>query len=99
VTLILGWLVGIVDVAQFIPQARRTAAIRHDRAAMAGLSVTTWVIASIQGAAWVVYGFATDHLPVAIPNVIITPICLTILGMRLSHRPAADDEAPLDARV
>lgn len=84
-TLVLGWLVGIVDVLQFVPQARHTAAIRHDARALAGLSAWTWLIATIQGAAWIVYGFATDHLPVAIPNVIITPLCATILVMRLTH--------------
>lgn len=84
-TLILGWLVGIVDVLQFLPQMRHTAAIRHDRDAMAGLSAWTWLIATIQGAAWIVYGFTTDHLPVAIPNVVITPVCATILMMRLTH--------------
>jgi len=87
-TTILGWLVGIVDIAQFLPQARHTAKIRHDRRAMAGLSAWSWLIATIQGAAWVVYGFATDHLPIAIPNVVITPLCAVILTMRLLHRRA-----------
>lgn len=88
-TLVLGWLVGIVDVLQFLPQARHTASIRRDPAAMAGLSAWTWLIATIQGAAWIVYGFTTDHLPVAIPNVVITPVCATILTMRLTHRRGA----------
>lgn len=91
-TLVLGWLVGIVDVLQFLPQARHTAAIRHDPAAMAGLSVWTWLIATIQGVAWVVYGFATDHLPVGIPNLVITPVCATILIMRLTHRRRSHDD-------
>jgi uncharacterized protein with PQ loop repeat len=80
----LGWLVGLVDVGQFLPQARRTLRLRRDHAAIRGLSVWTWTIASLQGIAWVVYGFADHLLPIAIPNLIITPICVAILAIRLS---------------
>ena len=81
----LGWLVGITDVGQFLPQARRTFRLRTDPAAMNGLSLWTWTIATVQGAAWVVYGFADGLLPIAIPNLVITPICASILGLRLRH--------------
>ena len=87
--IVLGWLVGIVDVGQFLPQARRTLQLRHDRAALAGLSVWTWTIATLQGVAWVVYGFAEGLLPIAVPNLVITPICATILLIRLRVRPTA----------
>jgi uncharacterized protein with PQ loop repeat len=82
---VLGWLVGVTDVAQFLPQARRTFRLRADHAAMSGLSLWTWTIATLQGTAWIVYGFADGLLPIAIPNLVITPICASILGMRLRH--------------
>ncbi len=82
-TLALGWLVGVVDVLQFVAQGGRTLRRRHDSAALAGLSVWTWTIATLQGIAWVVYGFAEHLLPIALPNVVITPICATILVLRL----------------
>jgi uncharacterized protein with PQ loop repeat len=81
----LGWLVGITDVAQFVPQARRTFRLRGNLAAMEGLSLWTWTIATLQGTAWIVYGFADGLLPIAIPNLLITPICASILGIRLRH--------------
>jgi uncharacterized protein with PQ loop repeat len=83
---VLGWLVGVIDVGQFLPQARRTLRLRHDRAAMRGLSPWTWTIATLQGLAWIVYGFAEQLLPIALPNLIITPICASILAIRLRHR-------------
>jgi uncharacterized protein with PQ loop repeat len=87
--IVLGWLVGLVDVGQFLPQARRTLRIRHDATALGGLSVWTWTIATVQGAAWVVYGFAEGLLPIALPNLAITPICALVLVLRLRHRAAA----------
>jgi uncharacterized protein with PQ loop repeat len=85
-TALIGWLVGIIDVSQFLPQATRTVRLRHDHAAMHGLSLWTWTIATLQGAAWVVYGFGERLLPIAIPNLVITPICAAILGIRVRHR-------------
>jgi uncharacterized protein with PQ loop repeat len=86
VTVLLGWLVGVVDVLQFLPQAGRTLRRRHDIAALSGLSIWTWSIATAQGAAWVVYGFGEHLLPIALPNLLITPICSTVLWLRLRRR-------------
>jgi len=90
-TVLLGWVVAVLDVAQFLPQARRTALRRHDHEAIRGLSVWTWSIATVQGAAWIVYGFAEGLLPIAIPNVVITPVCAFVLALRLRYgrRPAS----------
>lgn len=95
-TAALGWAVGILDVVQFLPQLRRALRLRHDHAAIRDLSLSTWTIATIQGTAWVVYGFAEGLLPIAIPNVVITPVCATLLALRLrasaERQPAGDDE-------
>lgn len=80
----LGLLVGVVDVAQFLPHARRTIDKRHDVKAMSGLSVWTWTIATAQGLAWIVYGAANGLLPILLPNLVITPVCAAILTMRLA---------------
>lgn len=89
-TSLLGWLVGVVDILQFVPQAGRAVRLHRDPAAMRGLSAWTWAIATAQGAAWVVYGFAEHLLPIALPNLVITPICAAILLLRarLRHRPS-----------
>ncbi len=87
----LGWLVGVVDVAQFLPHARRTIDKRHDAKAMSGLSVWTWTIATVQGLAWIVYGAANGLLPILLPNLVITPVCAGILAMRLAARPKGAD--------
>lgn len=81
----LGWLVGLIDIGQFLPQARRTLRLRDDPTAIRSLSVWTWTIATLQGAAWVVYGFAEGLLPIALPNLAITPLCAAILVLRLRH--------------
>jgi len=83
---VLGWLVGTVDVGQFLPQATRALRLRDDRTAVRGLSLWTWTIATLQGSAWVVYGFADHLLPIAIPNLVITPICAVILVICARHR-------------
>ncbi|MCX6399700.1 MAG: hypothetical protein NTX33_07215 [Propionibacteriales bacterium] len=83
-SLALGWLVGVIDVAQFVPHARRTVAKRHDWLAMSGLSVWTWTIATTQGLAWIVYGAANHLLPILLPNLVITPVCAGILALRLA---------------
>ena len=85
---ILGWLIGIIDVGQFVPQARRAFRLRHDPTAIGGLSVWTWSLATAQGTAWIVYGYAEGLLPIAIPNLIITPLCAVILALRVRYRPA-----------
>ena len=72
-TAVLGWAVGVLDVVQFLPQLRRALALRHHHEAVRDLSVWTWTIATIQGTAWVVYVFADGLLPIALPNVVITP--------------------------
>lgn len=84
----LGWLVGIVDVAQFLPQTRRTLRRWRKPDGLAGLSVWTWAIATVQGVAWVAYGFANDLPAIAWPNLFIAPACALILVLRLRSRPA-----------
>lgn len=94
-TLVLGWLVGIIDVAQFVPQTRRAMALRRVVGGLAGLSVTTWSIATVQACAWVVYGFAEHLYAIAVPNLLIAPACATILVARLrqSTAPQPDTSA------
>ncbi|GAB3866330.1 hypothetical protein GCM10028801_38360 [Nocardioides maradonensis] len=91
-TAALGWAVGILDVVQFLPQLRRALRLRRDHAAIRDLSLSTWTIATVQGTAWVVYGFAEGLLPIALPNVVITPVCATLLVLRL--RASAERETP-----
>ncbi len=81
--LILGWLVAVLDVVQFVPQARHTLEHRNNDTAMRGISVWTWTIATVQGAAWVIYGLGTHHYSVGVPNLVITPICALILALRI----------------
>lgn len=81
--MILGWIVGLVDVLQFLPQAGRALRRRNDRLALSGLSASTWLVATAQGAAWVVYGLGSHLMAIALPNLLITPICAGILFLRL----------------
>jgi uncharacterized protein with PQ loop repeat len=81
----LGWLVGIIDVAQVLPQARRVFAHRHDRDALGSLSISTWAIATVQGVAWIVYGTGEHLTAIAVPNLLIAPTCAAILAARLRH--------------
>jgi uncharacterized protein with PQ loop repeat len=84
---ILGGLVVVFDIAQFLPQARRALRLRGQQAALRGLSLWTWTVASAQAILWVIYGFATDRLPIAVPNVVIAPICVLVLTLAVrSHR-------------
>ena len=53
---------------------------------MSGISVTAYSIATAQAVLWVVYGFATDRLPIALPNLLIAPACATVLVLGLAAR-------------
>jgi uncharacterized protein with PQ loop repeat len=86
VILFIGYLAAIVDVGQFTPQLWRSVRRRNDHAAMSGLSVVAYAIATAQATLWVIYGFATDRLPIALPNLLIAPACGYILILALRSR-------------
>ena len=88
----VGYLAAVIDIGQFTPQTWRTVRRRRDLAAMSGISVTAYSIATAQAVLWVVYGFATDRLPIALPNLLIAPACATVLvlGVVARRRGAAD---------
>ncbi|HEY3737835.1 MAG TPA: hypothetical protein VGL26_10370 [Jatrophihabitans sp.] len=85
-TVVIGWLVAVIDIAQFVPQARRALRLRTHPRALHGLSLWTWCVATGQAVLWVVYGFATDRLPIAIPNVVIAPLSALVLLLALRSR-------------
>jgi hypothetical protein len=80
VTMVLGWLVGVVDVLQFIPRVGRTACRHHDRTAIRGLSAWTWAIATAQprrlGGLWVRRAPAADRAPAPGHHPDLRPILL-----------------------
>lgn len=84
--LFIGYLEAIVDVGQFTPQLWRAVRRRCDHQAMGGLSLIAYSIATTQAILWVVYGFATDRLPIALPNLLIAPACGYILVSALRSR-------------
>jgi uncharacterized protein with PQ loop repeat len=92
---LVGYLAAVIDVGQFTPQTWRTLRRRRDHAALSGISVTAYSIATAQAVLWVVYGFATDRLPIAVPNLLIAPACATVLlvGLVSRRRAAARPEA------
>ena len=87
----VGYLAAVVDIGQFTPQTWRTVRRRRDLAAMSGISVTAYSIATTQAVLWVVYGFATDRLPIALPNLLIAPACATVLVLGVVRRRGAAD--------
>ena len=82
----IGYVAAIVDVGQFTPQLWRAIRRRHDDAAMSGLSLVAYAIATTQAALWVIYGFATHRLPIGLPNVFIAPACTYIFILALRSR-------------
>jgi uncharacterized protein with PQ loop repeat len=86
VILFIGYLAAVVDVGQFTPQLWRAIRRRSDHRAMSGLSMTAYTIATAQAILWVIYGFATDRLPIALPNLFIAPACGYILFLAVHSR-------------
>lgn len=84
--LFIGYLAAIVDVSQFTPQLWRAVRHRSDDVAMGGLSIVAYSIATAQAILWVIYGFATDRLPIGLPNLFIAPACGYILVLALRSR-------------
>jgi uncharacterized protein with PQ loop repeat len=89
VILVIGYLAAIVDIGQFTPQLWRTVRKRNNREAMSGLSVVAYAIATTQATLWVIYGFASDRLPIALPNLLIAPACGYILILAVRSRTKA----------
>ena len=83
---LIGYLAAIVDVGQFAPQLWRTIRRRDDYEALRGLSVVTYAIATAQAVLWIIYGFATDRLPIGLPNLLIAPACAYILTLAVRAR-------------
>jgi len=97
---LVGYLAAVVDLGQFTPQTWRTVRRRRDLSAMRGISLPAYSIATAQAVLWVVYGFATDRLPVALPNLLIAPACATVLVLGvLARRRERDLPADLSAQV
>jgi len=86
VIVVIGYMAALIDVAQFAPQLWRVIWHRDDHRAMTGISVTAYVIATSQAILWTIYGFATDRLPIGLPNVFIAPACGYILFLALRSR-------------
>ncbi len=84
---VIGYLAAIIDVAQFTPQLWRTVKRRNETRAMSGISLLAYATATTQAVLWVVYGFATDRLPIALPNLLIAPACAYIFALALRSRP------------
>lgn len=87
---VVGYLAALIDIGQFTPQAWRTVRRREDAHAMRGISVAAYSIATTQAVLWVVYGFATDRLPIALPNLVIAPACATILVLGIIARRSSE---------
>lgn len=82
----IGYVAAIIDVGQFTPQLWRTIKRRGDTKSMSGISLVAYAIATTQAVLWVVYGFATDRLPIGLPNVFIAPACGYIFALALRSR-------------
>ena len=82
----VGYLAAVIDVGQFTPQTVRTVRRRRDPVALRGISLTAYSIATAQAVLWVVYGFATDRLPIALPNLVIAPACAVVLALGIAAR-------------
>ena len=84
--LLIGYLAAVVDIAQFTPQLWRAIRRRDNHDAMNGLSTVAYTIATAQAILWVIYGFASNRLPIALPNVFIAPACAYILVLAIRSR-------------
>jgi len=96
---LVGYLAAVIDIGQFTPQTWRTMRLRRDPHAMRGVSAAAYALATAQAVLWVVYGFATDRLPIALPNLVIAPACATILALGLLARRRTDGLAEVGADV
>jgi uncharacterized protein with PQ loop repeat len=86
VIVVIGYIAAVIDVGQFAPQLWRTIRRRNEFEAMKGLSIVTYLIATAQAILWIIYGFATDRLPIGLPNLFIAPACAYILLLALRAR-------------
>ncbi|MGB8196987.1 MAG: PQ-loop domain-containing transporter [Acidimicrobiales bacterium] len=82
----IGYVAAIIDVGQFAPQLWRVIRRRDDHRAMSGISLIAYAIATSQAILWTIYGFATNRLPIGLPNVFIAPACAYILILALRSR-------------
>ncbi len=93
----IGYVAAVIDVGQFAPQLWRVIRHRNDDRAMTGISVIAYVIATSQAVLWTIYGFATDRLPIGLPNVFIAPACGVHTHSRVALEVAQDSAVNLTA--
>lgn len=78
---------GSVSAAMtWLPQARATFHNRHDRTAMAGVSLGTLGMVLLNNAAWVAYGYATGAWWACAPGLFTVPATIAQIGWVLRAR-------------
>ena len=82
----IGYVAAVIDVGQFTPQLWRTVKRREDTKSLSGISLVAYALATTQAVLWVVYGFATNRLPIGLPNLFIAPACAYIFVLALRSR-------------
>lgn len=76
---ILGAWGSVISFVLWLPQARRTWMIRHDRAALAGISTSTHLLVCSNAITWFAFALYTRNFWVGAPGLINLPLSVATL--------------------
>ena len=78
---IVGYFAAAVGTSIFIPQAIQTIRTKNTKS----LSLPTFILVILNNSLWLTYGILTANPVIILSQVIVTPLCLVILGYKIKY--------------
>ena len=78
---IVGYFAAAVGTSIFIPQAFQTIRTKNTKS----LSLPTFILVILNNSLWLTYGILTANSVIILSQVIVTPLCLVILGYKIKY--------------
>ena len=78
---IVGYFAAAVGTSIFIPQAIQTIRTKNTKS----LSLPTFILVILNNSLWLTYGILTANSVIILSQVIVTPLCLVILGYKIKY--------------
>lgn len=82
----LGAAGSLVSVVLWVPQARRTFAQRHDRDALAGLSLGTLALVMLNATLWLLYSATVGSYWPGLPGLVTFPLSMMMFWLAWRSR-------------
>ena len=82
ITEMLGYMAAVLTTVSFVPQALKTIKTKNTQ----GISLVMYLIFSIGVFFWLIYGIATNNMPVLLANGVTLCFALVILFYKIRYK-------------